>query len=83
VDAAGKGRKPAHQQGSEASPSAPPEVGGRSVDAKTEYCRLTRKQKELISRKLAKPSDGLEPSTPSLPSRFRGNGSQPMATDLA
>ena len=27
----------------------------------------------------AKPSDGLEPSTPSLPSRFQGNWSQPTA----
>ena len=31
----------------------------------------------------AEPSDGLEPSTPSLPSRSRGNWSQPVATVLA
>ena len=33
--------------------------------------RQTRRQKELISRNFSKPSDGLEPSTPSLPSRSR------------
>jgi hypothetical protein len=27
-----------------------------------------------------KPSDGLEPSTPSLPSKFSGDGAQPRAT---
>jgi hypothetical protein len=32
---------------------------------------------------LGKPSDGLEPSTPSLPSMSRGNWSQPVATVLA
>jgi hypothetical protein len=32
---------------------------------------------------LPKPSDGLEPSTPSLPSRFGGSWSQPTATILA
>jgi hypothetical protein len=40
-------------------------------------------EKPRITGAFAEPSDGLEPSTPSLPSRFRGNGSQPMATDLA
>jgi hypothetical protein len=42
------------------------------VDAETRNRRLSSKQKELISRDFVKPSDGLEPSTPSLPSRFRG-----------
>jgi hypothetical protein len=40
------------------------QVGGRWVDAEMQNRRLTRKQKELISRNFAKPSDGLEPSTP-------------------
>jgi hypothetical protein len=40
-------------------------------------------EKGLVPALYAKPSSGLEPETPSLPSRFRGNGSQPMATDLA
>jgi hypothetical protein len=37
----------------------------------------------LFAGTLRKPSDGLEPSTPSLPSRFCGNWSQPVATVLA
>jgi hypothetical protein len=41
---------------------------GRSVDAEACSCRPCRQRKELISRHFAKPSDGLEPSTPSLPS---------------
>jgi hypothetical protein len=40
------------------------QVGGRWVDAEMQNRRLTRKQKELISRNFAKPSHGLEPSTP-------------------
>ena len=40
-------------------------------------------QKELISRNFAKPSDGLEPSTPSLPWNFSRNRSQPTATVFA
>jgi hypothetical protein len=46
------------------------------------FCGQTTQNAHLQAF-LCKPSDGLEPSTPSLPSRFRGNGSQPMATDLA
>jgi hypothetical protein len=38
---------------------------------------------EQIPANREKPSDGLEPSTPSLPSRFCGNWSQPVATVLA
>jgi hypothetical protein len=46
--------------------SAPPAPArGRSVDAAPRFCRLTRRRKELNSRDDAKPSDGLEPSTPS------------------
>ena len=65
MDAAGNARKPAHQQGFQATPSAPREVGGRSVDVEAENRRLIRKQKELTCRNFVKPSDGLEPSTPS------------------
>ena len=51
--------------------------------AETQDSRLTGKQKELISRNFAEPSDGLEPSTPSLPCALFGNWSQPAATVLA
>ena len=37
------------------------------MDAEACSCRPCRQRKELISRHFAKPSDGLEPSTPSLP----------------
>ena len=69
MDVAGKALKPSDQQGFKAPPSASTQVGGRSVDVETQNRRLARKQKELISRNFAKPSDGLEPSTPSLPWR--------------
>ena len=42
---------------------------GRSVDAAPGFCRLIRRRKKLISRNFLKPSRGLEPRTPSLPSR--------------
>jgi hypothetical protein len=45
--------------------------------------RLARQGNQAISRPLAKPSDGLEPSTPSLPWSFGGNRSQPTATVFA
>src|SRR6266511_2614653 len=50
---------------------------GRSVDTEARTRRQQSWQKELISRNFGEPSDGLEPSTPSLPflacfSRFRG-----------
>ena len=67
MDVAGKARKLADQQGFEAPPSASSQVGGRSVDVETQNLRLARKQKELISRNVVKPSGGLEPPTPSLP----------------
>jgi hypothetical protein len=50
------------------------------VDAAAHLCRLTRRRKEMISRDEANPSRGLEPRTPSLPSRFWGAfGSQESA----
>ena len=73
MDVAGNARNRAHRQDFKASPNASPEAGGRSVDVETQKRRLTRKQKELNSRNFVKPSDGLEPSTPSLPSAG-GNG---------
>jgi hypothetical protein len=46
--------------------------------------RATRTlKKQPICSGFSKPSDGLEPSTPSLPFDARGNQSQPTATDLA
>ena len=47
--------------------------GGRSVDVEVEAVHDQRAQKELISRNFAEPSDGLEPSTPSLPWRCSTN----------
>ena len=44
---------------------------GRSVDAEARSRRPTRQRKELISRNFVKPSNGLEPLTPSLPSSVR------------
>jgi integrase len=45
-----------------------PRRRGRAVDTAPRFCRLDRRRKELISRDDAKPSRGLEPRTPSLPS---------------
>jgi site-specific recombinase XerC len=44
-----------------------PAGGGRSVDVEAATARDKRTRKGLISRNFAEPSDGLEPSTPSLP----------------
>ena len=44
--------------------------GGRSVDVEARSRRDQTLQKGLISSDFSKPSDGLEPSTPSLPWRF-------------
>jgi hypothetical protein len=41
-------------------------TGGRSVDTEATTTRGPDSQKRLISRNFAEPSDGLEPSTPSL-----------------
>jgi hypothetical protein len=43
----------------------------------------TSSVRRLISRDFAKPSDGLEPSTPSLPWNVSGNRWQPTATVFA
>jgi hypothetical protein len=49
--------------------------GGRSVDAGAPNRRRVREEKELKSSNFGKPSDGLEPSTPSLPWRWSGEAS--------
>jgi hypothetical protein len=49
------------------SAKAIPQGGGRSVDVEVAIRRPYSKQKQLICREIGKPSDGLEPSTPSLP----------------
>ena len=69
MDVATDARKPAQQQPFVAPPNATSEARGRPVDAETQSRRLPGEQKELINRNIAKPSDGLEPSTPSLPFR--------------
>jgi hypothetical protein len=69
VDVVPKPRKRAQQQEYEASPAPRPPERGRSVDAAARSRRSCRQRKELISRKFAKPSNGLEPLTPSLPSQ--------------
>jgi hypothetical protein len=80
VDAATQASNTAPQQRFEAAPEAIAGHGGRSVDAEMRTRRLPGKQKELISRNFAKPSDGLEPSTPSLPCDPNGSRWQPVAT---
>ncbi len=78
VDVERKTRKRAQQQQFAASSTEESAARGRSVDADAHSCRLSRQRKQLISRNDAKPSDGLEPSTPSLPCAqlmaVRGNG---------
>ncbi len=70
VDAAREGRRAFCRQRFQATCEAIAARRGRSVDVDAPTRRLRRKRKELISRKTPKPSDGLEPSTPSLPSDF-------------
>ena len=70
------GRRPAGPQSRTATrfPSltkAPHAGGGRLVDVKAPRRRYQSYQKGLISSDFSKPSDGLEPSTPSLPSMGR------------
>src|SRR5919204_5909919 len=48
-----------------------------------EFVQVSSKEKAQICGTFAKPSDGLEPSTPSLPCAPFGNGSQPTARVLA
>jgi hypothetical protein len=78
VDVEPKPRKRAQQQRFAASSETNSPARGRSVDAEDRSRRPCRQRKELISRNFLKPSDGLEPSTPSLPSRqlvaTHGNG---------
>jgi hypothetical protein len=83
VDVATNARKAGHHQQSQASRQAVPASGGRSVDAASPCRRPTRQRKQLISTDFVKPSDRLEPSTPSLPCAPIGNRSQPVATVLA
>jgi hypothetical protein len=46
------------------------------VDTEARNPRQQSCQKEVISRDFAEPSDGLEPSTPSLPSRDHARSSE-------
>ena len=55
------------------------DVAGRCVDVETKSRRQRCKRKRRLSRNFAKPSDGLEPSTPSLPSRVPGKQMQLQA----
>jgi hypothetical protein len=73
----------AQRQRFQASQEAVAASRGRSVDVGTLNRRPVRKQKELNSRNFVKTSDGLKPSTPSLPCAPFGNWSQPTATVLA
>jgi hypothetical protein len=67
VDVVPKPRKRGQQQRFEALSQKDSPACGRSVDAAARSRRPCRQRKELISRNFEKPSDGLEPSTPSLP----------------
>src|SRR5438477_7919756 len=69
VDVKPNPRNRAQQQRFEVVSSKNSPARGRSVDAAARSCRSRRQRKELISRNFLKPSDGLEPSTPSLPRR--------------
>jgi hypothetical protein len=75
VDAAPEARNTSHQQRFAASSNAIAARGGRSVDAEARTRRHPGKRTGLFRRTCAKPSDGLEPSTPSLPLRLN----QPVA----
>ena len=61
-------RKAAQRLGFRASRKAFAAGGGRSVDVEAQKPSRPALSEGLISRDFAKPSDGLEPSTPSLPS---------------
>jgi len=76
VDAVTEARNTAQQQCSKASPDTTLSRGGRSVDVEAQNGRQSGQQKELISRNFAEPSDGLEPSTPSLPCTRPGTSGQ-------
>src|SRR5205823_14172706 len=80
VDVKPNPRNRAQQQRFEVVSSKNSPARGRSVDAAARSSRSRRQRQELISRNVLKPSDGLEPSTPSLPCTPLGNRSQPTAT---
>ena len=71
VDTGAQARNAARRHEFQAARKAFAAGGGRSVDVELRSRHDQRCQKGLISRNFAKPSDGLEPSTPSLPWRFR------------
>jgi hypothetical protein len=64
VDAAPNDREAASRQRFQNPEEAFRQGGGRSVDVETRPRRQHRQRKGLIYREIAKPSDGLEPSTP-------------------
>src|SRR6266536_285970 len=64
VDIGPRARKAAPRHGLQTPPKPFSAGGGRSVDVVVRSRRAQRCQKGLISRSFAKPSDGLEPSTP-------------------
>ena len=67
VDAGLRARKATPRHGFQASQEAFPAGVGRSVDVGIQNGYDQTQQKSLISSDFSKPSDGLEPSTPSLP----------------
>jgi integrase len=73
VDTGAHARKAAPRHGFRGSRKRSSEGGGRSVDVEPTTGRDARTRNRLISRNFAKPSDGLEPSTPSLPWRCSTN----------
>ena len=73
MDAAPTEREAASRQRFQTTEEAIPQGGGRLVDVETRTRSQHRQQKGLISRNFLKPSDGLEPSTPSLPSHSCGS----------
>jgi len=70
VDVATGPRKAAQSDRFQAPWEATTASGGRSVDGGTPNRRRVREEKELKSRNFTKPSNGLEPLTPSLPCLF-------------
>ena len=67
MDVEPKARKTAKRLGCQASGKALAAGGGRSVDVEARGRHDHTSKKGLISSDFPKPSDGLEPSTPSLP----------------
>jgi hypothetical protein len=71
VDVELEARETAQRLGFQAQREAFAEGGGRPVDVEVRSRHAQRCQKDLISSDFSEPSDGLEPSTPSLPWRLR------------